>query len=289
MRRVPRLLVKSSQNTVWKKVHFVAFHSACENCCEHQKEPVLLPKFMCIVSIFKRFICNALSAELNAIRETNVDEWHADRAVWWLHSERKVWGRRWLHALRNLAPHFCVGGFFCLTTCSRVLVCSSIPVFLLDNSRNPRCLISRAEEHSNAILMRSAHAHVNQFGEKRRIMPVIFLMQISTLLQCFGYNVPRAVILYALLSTTLSGAANPIIYGACSSSYRRLYRQFLKKCCAPCCSRSPNEIEGYPGEEGIGVQVDDAVLFAICRSAVFFCWSALFQKCCHCCCLDVWN
>ena len=43
-----------------------------------------------------------------------------------------------------------------------------------------------------------------------------------------GYQVAPVAVMYAIMSTTLTGLANPIIYGTFSHSYRKGYRRILK-------------------------------------------------------------
>ena len=65
-------------------------------------------------------------------------------------------------------------------------------------------------------------------------------------LQKAGLTVSDISVLYALLSTSLSGLLNPILYGLFDTSYRRGYKNLFKalrvKCC--CCIKGQNSIPG---------------------------------------------
>ena len=54
-----------------------------------------------------------------------------------------------------------------------------------------------------------------------------YLLQVMVMLKRLGVSLSDAAVMYSLLSTTLTGLINPIIYGIFSRSYRRGYTRII--------------------------------------------------------------
>ncbi|XP_076090221.1 uncharacterized protein LOC143062408 [Mytilus galloprovincialis] len=86
--------------------------------------------------------------------------------------------------------------------------------------------------------------------------PALLLMT----LQQAGLTVSDISVLYALLSTTLSGLLNPILYGLFDTSYRRGYKNLFKglkqRCC--CCTKVQDSVPAVSMTNGISRSRSDS-------------------------------
>ena len=88
--------------------------------------------------------------------------------------------------------------------------------------------------HRVKISYRAHHILVLYIISFRFMIYLLSLQVVMTLTQT-GFVVSELVALYAVLSTTITGLANPFIYLALSRQYRRGYISIVTGCLKLCC------------------------------------------------------
>lgn len=128
--------------------------------------------------------------------------------------------------------------FLCFGFCNILLIASSVVINLCCKSLIKKRICTTSADDRNNTDMRWHSTGSKVLSGNNLVLavsvPVLVTWvpaMILALMRQVNENISDVSILYALLSTSVSGMVNPIIYGLCDASFRRGYRRLFHVLC----------------------------------------------------------